>query len=172
MFVRWFTRGRNPHRLPRRWRGRAIFISYRRSGASFASGWLRDRLVARLGTEGVIRDVNSIAGGTSFVDFIRAVIPECRAVVAIIDPEWSVASASAECRYTMLPGDMVAYELERAFEAGIKVIPLLIRGASMPAPAALPESLRWLSQLQAIELRPDRNFDDDLDSVLAAAKAP
>jgi hypothetical protein len=152
------------------WRGRTVFISYRRAGGAFASGWLRDRLSACLGAGRVIRDVESIPPGTSFYDFVKGVIPDCRAVIVVIDPGWSVAPASAEGRYAELPGDMVAFELAEAFKSGIRVIPVLVRGASMPKAADLPEALRPLAQLHAVELRPDHNFSIDVDRLVAALR--
>ena len=170
MLVRCAPIRRQVPRVPYWWRGHPVFLSYRRAGCSFASGWLRDRLVAKLGPYRVIRDVDCIPAGISFLDFIDGVIPDCRAVLALIDPEWTVSAAANEWRYAATPGDMVAFELASAFAAGVDVIPVLVRGASMPQPNALPEALRRLSQLQSIELRPDHNFYADVDRLVVALK--
>lgn len=158
-------------RLPRVswwWRGRTVFISYRRSGSAFAAAWLHQQLEARLGAGRVIRDVESIPAGTSFPEFIRGVIPGCRAVILFIDPEWTVSEASAESRYGEGLGDMVALELSLALEQGIKVIPVLVRGARMPTQDDLPPRLRQLSLLQAVELRADRTSRESVDQIIEA----
>lgn len=147
-----------------------MFISYRRSASSYASGWIRDRLVATLGQRRVIRDFESIPPGVSFIDFMAGVIPDCRAVLALIDPEWSVSAASAEGRYVEMPGDMMAFELDCAFGAGVDVIPVLLPGASMPKPGSLPEKLRRFSQLHGVEVRPDHNFRADVDRIVTTLR--
>lgn len=161
-------------RLPRIswwWRGKPVFISYRRAGSAYAAGRLHDRLEAKLGLGYVIRDVESIPPGYSFLDFIKGVMPGCGAVIAVIDPGWTISSASAECRYAHVPGDMVAYELGLAVEHGIKVIPVLTDGASMPRRDDLPEVLRPLSLVQAVELRADQNFHGDVERIIEALRA-
>jgi hypothetical protein len=43
-------------------------------------------------------------------------------------------------------------EIEGALRRGMRVIPVLVQGASMPKPQDLPQSLAPLSQLHAVEL--------------------
>jgi hypothetical protein len=59
------------------------------------------------------------------------------------------------------PSDPVRIEIEAALNRKIRVIPVLVDGASMPAVAALPESLKVLTRLQPIELS-SGSFDSEM----------
>jgi hypothetical protein len=59
------------------------------------------------------------------------------------------------------PSDPVRIEIEAAVNLKIPVIPVLVDGASMPAVAALPESLKVLTRLQPIELS-SGSFDSEM----------
>ena len=50
-------------------------------------------------------------------------------------------------------------------------IPVLVQGASMPAEALLPESLRPLAYRHAIPVRPDPDFNVDLDRLMRGMEA-
>ena len=170
VFVRCAPVRRQLPRIPFWRRGSPVFISYRRSASAFASGWLRDRLVAKLGEQRVIRDFESIPAGVSFIDFMEGVIPDCGTLLALIDAQWSVSAAMADGRYDEMPGDMMAFELDCAFAAGVDVIPVLLPGASMPNAAELPQRLRRFSQLNGVEVRPDHNFCSDVDRIVTAVR--
>lgn len=49
---------------------------------------------------------------------------------------------------------------------GLTVIPVLVEGASMPMPASLPQSLRVLPQINAVEVRNDPDFTRDIERVV------
>ena len=51
-----------------------------------------------------------------------------------------------------LTDDFVRREIEAAFERELRVIPVLVRGARMPAPSEVPDTLAPLSRCQAFEL--------------------
>jgi hypothetical protein len=76
------------------------------------------------------------------------------------------------------PGDYVRLEIESALRGGIRIIPVLVAGAQMPAPADLPESLRPLTLRHAFELSDGRPRVDRaellhlLDQVLGPPPAP
>jgi hypothetical protein len=70
------------------------------------------------------------------------------------------------------PADFVRIEIEAALERGVRVIPVLVDGASMPNPGELPASLAKLTRRQALELSPHRFDTSRLLNVLNATLAP
>jgi hypothetical protein len=73
--------------------------------------------------------------------------------------------------------DVVRLEIETALERGIRVIPILVEGATMPRADELPASLAKLVRRQALELSDSRfNADTErlirvLDKTMADAQA-
>jgi hypothetical protein len=66
------------------------------------------------------------------------------------------------------PRDFVRIEVEAALKRNILIIPLLVRGASMPEEDQLPPSLQKLVYRNAISIRPDPDFHRDMDRLIAA----
>ena len=54
------------------------------------------------------------------------------------------------------PQDWVRLEVASALRRGMTVIPVLLDGASMPAERTLPEELRPLARLNAVDVRTSR----------------
>jgi hypothetical protein len=63
------------------------------------------------------------------------------------------------------PNDFVRLEIEAALSRGVRVIPILVDAARMPAEDGLPDSLAPLVRRQALELSPAR-FDFDTSRLL------
>ena len=63
--------------------------------------------------------------------------------------------------------DFVRIEIEAAPERKIPVIPVLVRGASVPTEADLPASLVPLSYRNGIAVRPDPDFHRAMDRLIA-----
>ncbi len=57
-------------------------------------------------------------------------------------------------------------EIAKALERGIRVIPVLVGGATLPSPSDLPDNLRALCDRQAMEVR-DTRFHDDAKELIA-----
>jgi hypothetical protein len=58
--------------------------------------------------------------------------------------------------------------VESALRRNIPVIPLLVRGASMPLEEELPPSLSKLAYRNAIPIRADPDFHRDMDRLIEA----
>ena len=65
-----------------------IFISYRREDSAATSGRIYDRLVARFGSDGVFKDVESIPLGVNFEHYIGDVVSQCAVQLVVIGPTW------------------------------------------------------------------------------------
>ena len=137
--------------------GNAIFISYRREdGAAFA-GRLFDRLSDRFGAERVFMDVDDIEPGRDFVEAIEEAVAASSVLLVIIGKSWMKTEADEE--------DFVQREILAALRHGLRVIPILIAGASMPEAADLPKDLAPFTRKNAIVMR-DSHFHDDVAALL------
>lgn len=142
-----------------------IFISYRRSDSAAAAGRIRDRLTERFGAHRVFMDVTDIEPGEDFEAAIRDRISKAAAVIAIIGPTWSTdPKASSQLPANAKP-DYVRQEIKAALQAGVRVIPVLIDDAQMPARSDLPTSLRKLATINALEIRHSK-FDTDVSDLV------
>lgn len=143
-----------------------IFISYRRDDSGGQAGRLFDRLVQRFGDAAVFRDVDDIAAGEDFVDAVQQRVASCSVLLVVIGRQWaSITDASGQPRLSRST-DLVRHEVAGALQRGIRVIPVLVQGASMPDAASLPEDLRALSRRNAVEVR-DTRFDSDVEALMA-----
>lgn len=89
---------------------------------------------------------------------------ECESIVVVIGPRWATVEGQHGRPRLFDSGDWVRYEVERALQRqDVQVVPVLVAGAKMPAPEELPESLRELPELNAIDLSDDlRRRRDDM----------
>jgi hypothetical protein len=58
-------------------------------------------------------------------------------------------------------------EVAKALEQQVRVIPVLVKGAKMPAPEELPDALRTVTRRQALELRHER-WSQDVEQLASA----
>jgi len=148
-----------------------IFVSYRRDDSSGHAGRLQERFRRELGNKSVFVDVESIEPGVNFAEAIKKAIAGAKVMIAVIGKDWLVAEGPQVRRRLDDPNDYVRLELEHAFQRKIKVIPVLVRGATMPRAEELPTSLQKLSETQAFELR-DTRWDADMAALLRKAAGP
>ena len=128
-----------------------VFISYRRQEANWLAAWLHDRLVAHFGEARVFLDIDWIKPGVDFMQVITEAIARSRVLLVIIGPQWLAAEGDG-CRRLDRPDDPVRVELETAFRRGLRVIPLLLDGATMPRAGDLPDALAGLARLNALRV--------------------
>src|SRR3954466_2799879 len=126
-----------------------VFISYRRQEANWLGARLHERLVAHFGEARVFLDIDWIKPGVDFMQVITEAITRSRVLLVIIGPQWLAAEADG-CRRGDRPDDPVRVELDTAFRRGLRVIPLLLDGASMPPAGDLPDALAGLARLNAL----------------------
>jgi hypothetical protein len=138
-----------------------VFLSYRRSDTSGHAGRICDDLERYFGFPVVFRDIESINAGADFVKALEVAIARARVVIVLIGDQWLSAQSGDGVRRLDRTDDHVRREVAMALEdKNSTVLPVLVQGAAMPPEQALPESLRALGRLQAIELSEDRwEFD-------------
>jgi TIR domain len=145
-------------------RGR-VFISYRRGETAYPAGWLFDRLAERFGDDQVFKDVDSIELGDDFVEVITAAVGACDVLLALIGDQWLTMTGEDGSPRIQDPDDFVRLEIEAALARNVRVIPVLVDGATMPHADELPPSIASLARRQALELSPSR-FHSDTDRLL------
>jgi len=131
---------------------RAIFISYRREDTEGQAGRLFDDLVKLFGERSVFMDVVGIEPGRDFRKAIDEHVGSCGVLLALIGTNWVDARDEAGRRRLDDPLDFVRLETAAALKRDIPVVPVLVRGASMPRADQLPADLADLAFRNAIEL--------------------
>ena len=149
---------------------KGVFVSYRRADAQGWAGRLGADLAASFGDVARFFDLASIPPGADFLIEIKASLADAAAVLVLIGPRWLELRDDQGRRRLDDPDDVVAAEVAQALALAVPVIPVLLGGAAMPAPAALPERLRALARRNAIELS-DSRWEHDRDRLFAALEA-
>jgi WD40 repeat protein len=145
---------------------RSVFISYRRQDARGSAGRIYDRLSRRFGDQ-IFMDVDTIGPGDNFNEAITEALSTCAVLLAVIGPRWLTAKGENRQRRLDDPKDLVRFEIARALDLGITVIPVLVEDAKLPRPQQLPDNLAKLVDLNAHRLRHE-SFDYDADQLLVA----
>ena len=147
----------------------SILISYRRADSGDVAGRIYDRLVAYYSRETVFKDVDSIPLGIDFRKHLSESVGACQVLLAVIGRNW-IEPGGSERRLDD-PRDFVRIEIETALERRIPIVPLLVQGTSMPSEEDLPPSLRPLAYYNAISIRPDPDFHQDMTRLIKGIEA-
>jgi hypothetical protein len=134
---------------------RKVFISYRRDDAAGFAHAIHDRLVENLPKEQVFMDVVGIEPGADFVEKLKSTVNQCSVLLALIGKRWFGEDNGGRPRIHD-PNDWVRAEVSTAIQRGVRVIPVLLDGATMPATESLPEDLRPLTRMNAVDVRGSR----------------
>lgn len=145
-----------------------IFISYRRSDTSAASGRIFDRLVKRFGKDAVFKDVDVIPLGVDFRKHIRNAIEQSAVQLVLIGPRWLDVADEYGRRRLDQADDPVRMEIEIALRLEVAVMPVLIDGAQLPSATSLPAAISQLAHMKAFVLNIDHEFDLDLSEAFLA----
>jgi hypothetical protein len=141
-------------------RFKGVFISYRRSEAAAYARGLYDRLATRFGKENVFLDVENVGWGEDFVEAITAAAEGCAVMIVLVSRQWARGpgvSTGAD--------DYVRLEVATALGRGIRVVPILIQGAAMPAAKELSEDLAPLLRRNALALS-DTRWERDVEDLI------
>jgi hypothetical protein len=164
-FVKGLQLKAEPERLNDVMTGTSIFISYRRDDSAGHAGRLYDRLAARFGAERVFQDVDAIEAGADFVETIRARIAASDVVLVLIGPRWLTATEGEGHWRLADENDAVRFEILTALQRNLRLIPVLVQGATMPRARDLPSELAALAHRNAVDLR-DTHFDQDAEQLV------
>ena len=144
-----------------------LFLNYRRDDSAGHAGRLFDRLEKHYGRGSVFMDVSGkIEPGEPFHKAIERAVESCDVLLAVIGQQWVTGTNRAGKRRIDDPADFVRLEIAKALQRNIRVIPVLVQRASMPAFDDLPPDLQPLTQNQAVELT-DSRWDFDVSQLIA-----
>jgi hypothetical protein len=142
-----------------------IFINYRREDSAATAGRLHDRLAQVFGRKHIFMDVDHIPAGIDFVAHLNSQVAACSVLLVVIGPRWLDVKDEVGQRRLHQPDDFVAIEIAAALARDIRVIPVLVDGASIPKASELPDSLKPLVRRQTIELR-QVHFGRDAEALI------
>jgi hypothetical protein len=144
-----------------------IFISYRRTDSQDVTGRIYDRLVSKHSPKQVFKDVDNIPLGVTFPMHIKQMLMKANVVLVVIGPSWVSATDEAGRRRLEDPNDFVRLEVETALRSNIPVIPVLVSNARMPHANELPASLKSLTSRNGMAVRPDPDFNNDIQRLFS-----
>jgi hypothetical protein len=147
-------------------RGGNIFISYRRDDTRADSGRLFDRLSVSFPGK-VFRDVTSIEPGVEWAESIAHFLSQTDACIVLIGKNWLNATDSTGRRRLEDPRDTVRQEIAAVLRRKLRVFPVLVGGARMPAEEELPADLQALCRRNAIELT-EHHWDEGMQRLTQA----
>jgi hypothetical protein len=145
-----------------------IFISYRRDDSSAWAGRLSDRLSNHFASNQIFMDVD-LDAGIDFVEAIAENVGSCDVLIAVVGKRWLTATDEDGKRRLDNPDDFVRTEIVTALKRGIRVIPVLVDGASMPRSRDLPDDLKSLARRNALEVSHNR-FRADSERLINAVE--
>ncbi len=137
---------------------RAVFINYRRSDTSGEAERIHYQLEMELefDKDRFFLDIESINPGELFTDKIANVLCRTKVFIAVIGPNWLSAADSSHKRRLDQPDDYVCTEIEMALnDSEVDVIPILVRGATIPKAEDLPDRISSLFQRNCMRIDPD-----------------
>ena len=142
-----------------------IFLSYRREDTGPYVRLLKGKLRERFPDVRVFMDLDSIEPGVDFTEAIRDAVDSCAVLVTLIGRQWASLADEQGRRRLDDPGDFVRFEIQAALERGVRVIPVLVDGATPLRSEQLPAELHKLARLNALELSHNR-YDYEMDRLL------
>jgi O-acetyl-ADP-ribose deacetylase (regulator of RNase III) len=135
-----------------------VFVNYRvREQGGYAT--LLHRELSRIfGSDQVFLASCSIPPGDDFVAEIFRTLQRCKILLAVMGPQWPEFNSDSE-------HDWVHREIAEAFRCGIRVIPVLVDDAELPAEKELPDGIAALARCQYVRLR-HYSVESDLDRLV------
>jgi hypothetical protein len=142
---------------------RRVFINYRTHDTAHAAGRLAEELMRQFGGERVFIDVVSMKPGVDFRADIAYAIARTAVMLVLIGDRW-LRSPDGRKRLHE-PHDVLRLEIEQAIHTDVRIIPLLVDDAKMPAMDDLPVTLRPLGRYNSMKVSA-RTFRRDVEDVV------
>ncbi len=142
-----------------RFRAPRVFLSYRRADTAGDTRGLYDRLAHEFGAERVFMDAEDGILAENFWLRIEREIRRSDFIVALVGPRWLV---DLEGNRRLEDGDFVRREIATALQADIPIVPVTVSNGRMPRQEDLPHDIRPFALLDALALRDDGGFADDV----------
>lgn len=130
-----------------------IFINYRKVDAAFGAAATYELLAERLDKDRIFLDNQSLAPGVNYPRLLRAALESTRVLLVLIGPNWMSTDPAGTQLLIERDKDWVRYEIRRALERGVPIVPVLLDGAALPDPTRLPADVRRLVYHQTMRIR-------------------
>ena len=112
-----------------------------------------DELRKHFSAEQVFQDIASIDPGADFPTVLEEALATAAVMLVVIGPRWLSATDKNGRKRLESPADFVHQEVAESLRSpAVRVFPLLVNGAAMPAEEELPDPLKPLARRNAIEL--------------------
>ena len=144
-----------------------IFVSYRRADSPGHAGRIWDHIIERFGKDAVFRDIDKIEYGVDFVEAIQSAVENCKVLIVVIGPSWLDIKDDSGNRRLENPEDFIRLEVATALARRVRVIPVLVEGARMPAAEELPQDMKGLARRQALEVT-EKRFENEMEDLFKA----
>jgi peptidoglycan hydrolase-like protein with peptidoglycan-binding domain len=150
-----------------------IFINYRRDDAAGFARSLYEHLDQEFKQGQVFMDVEALREpGMDFAKEIDRSLARCAVMLVLIGKSWLSSKDEAGGRRIDEAEDFVRLEIATALKREVRVIPVLLGGATMPRTDELPEDLQAIGRRQAIAITHDDWAHDVSRLVDALTKIP
>lgn len=107
-------------------------------------------------------DIDKIEPGVDFTEVISKSLECCDVMLAVIGPNWQGINEAKNTSRIKDENDWVRLEIANALNRNIRVVPVLVDGATLPASEELPDDLQPLLRRQAYEISNKRwRYDTD-----------
>lgn len=136
-----------------------VFISYRRADTQQAAGRLYGQLAQRFGEPNVVIDIATDQIGRDYRQVIYDELDRASVVLALIGQDFLEGEAG---RRIHEEHDLVRLELAKALELQLPIVPVLIDGARLPTPSALPDDIAEIVFRGGVDVTHTR-FQGDAD---------
>jgi hypothetical protein len=145
----------------------AVFINYRREDSEGDTRAIYNRLATETDESSLFLDFEAIGAGEKWRRRIDETLSKVRAVIVVIGPRWlDILKARAAAGTSDTVRSEIAAGLDKP---GVHVIPVTVNGARFPDANALPEDIRGLAELNAIEVR-GSTWSSDIDRLIKALR--
>lgn len=139
-----------------------VFISYRHADGADVSNAIHEEAVARVRSLApVFIDQGGIGAGDQFLETIRDHLRRTQIFVPVIGENWVGRRRFAKPRI-MSSSDVLRMEIKTALRehfsspTDMRILPVLVDGASMPKDSELPREIHDLTRFNAMRVRRDR----------------
>ncbi|WP_205504354.1 toll/interleukin-1 receptor domain-containing protein [Rufibacter psychrotolerans] len=140
-------------RVPKSTATRNVFISYRADDAKSEAARLSDALRSRFDDRYIFHDIKKIEPGLDFSEVISSYLRSCDVMLVVMGKNWIGADPASGRVRIQAPEDWVRIEVGTALRKNIRVIPVLMDGATLPLPEQLPPDLAPLLLRQTFDIR-------------------
>lgn len=129
-------------------------------------------MIKAFGKENIFKDVDDIRPGEKFPVVLERALNRSNVLLVIIGQKWLTIEDRSGSRRLDNPEDFLRIEVQTGLERSskVRVIPVLVDDALMPAKEALPPELRELVSQQTVVVRNDPDFHRDMGRLIASLK--